>query len=107
MLAAPLGFVVAELRIFGPTVLNRESGSKKSFYGSRLQNVAKTGISLPLMWCGWASEHRGMPVNSVSHTDGGCGDSRNRRGGCGDYRNQAKKRGGRATATRTGEEKEE
>ena len=58
-------------------------------YEGGLQMIAETGISLSLMWCGCGSERRGMPDNSVSHTEGGCGNSRN----------QGKKCGGRATAT--------
>jgi ribosomal protein L2 len=46
-------------------------------FSSQLQTYAKAGMSLWLMWCGCGSEHRGMPVNNVTHTDGGCGDSRN------------------------------
>jgi hypothetical protein len=46
-------------------------------FGGGLQKVAGNGMSLTLMRCGCGSWHRGMPNNSVSHTDGGCGDGRN------------------------------
>jgi hypothetical protein len=65
-------------------------------FSNQLQKVAEKGMPLTLMWCGCGSERRGMPDNRVSHSEGGCGDSRN----------QVKKCGGRPTAIRTGEEKE-
>jgi len=40
-------------------------------FSNQLQTCVEAGISLSLMECDCGSEHRGMPDNRVSHTDGG------------------------------------
>jgi hypothetical protein len=46
-------------------------------FGGGLQKIEENDKSLTLMGCGCGSRRRGMPNNSVSHTNGGCGDGRN------------------------------